>query len=190
MSTDNLRKLKTKWDFFIFQLRRYTPKLYVNKNIRCLTFQLYDCSTCTKPITKKHIFDLLINNHPMFSFLSVVGFNFWYPSYSGLKSYFYSKAKDVLMDDDFKRLVDKMDQQNKELAIFMQDTKELVYYADGVAEILRNTGHVGKAEALTTRYLKVGKFLGLKPSDDDSIFRFSDLEEVEDTLTTNIGKPK
>ena len=46
--------------------------------------------------------------------------------------------------------------------VSMDNIVDLIYYADSVAKILKDNGWPGKAEALTARYMKVAKEIGLK----------------------------
>ena len=46
---------------------------------------------------------------------------------------------------------------------------DLIYYCDGLYQILINAGYQGKAQALERRYLKLGGLLGLEPKKSPSI---------------------
>ena len=46
--------------------------------------------------------------------------------------------------------------------VSLDNITNLIYYADTAAKILKDNGWPGKAQALTDRYMKVAREIGLK----------------------------
>ena len=53
----------------------------------------------------------------------------------------------------------------------VEAAKDLVYYCDSIYNILSESGYPGTAEALESRYLKLGNLLGLEPDNKDIIMK-------------------
>lgn len=170
MSTDTIRKLIEKFNaFFYLQIgdvsvakwRMYFPSADFNKELNCLTISFYDCSYVSRSyLSKKHLLDLHFNNYPKWKYLSLCGFTFWFP-------YTWEEIKEKtcckLAGSDIEEYIQLNKSINKELTLLKKEAKDLIYYADMCALILKQNGYEGKAAALETRYLKLGKRLGLTP---------------------------
>lgn len=168
--TDTLRKLVRKFnDFWYLQIgeikvakwRQYFPSIYYNKSLNNLTFSFYDCSYTSKHVlTPKHFLDLHINNHPKITWLSWCGFTFWFPyTFDEIR---YEFKQRVMHGDELKQFRELHRKIDDELSDLKYEAKELVYYADTAAKILRENGFEGKAEALESRMSKVAKRLGME----------------------------
>lgn len=60
--------------------RRYLnlPSWYHNKTLNVFTFQLWDCTTVNKSLTRLHRFDVLISAHRKWWQPKYMGFQIWY----------------------------------------------------------------------------------------------------------------
>lgn len=167
MNTDTLRKLKAKFDYYYYftigefkvaKWRRYFPSFYYNKSLNALDFKLYDCSSVTRHLTKKHLLDYQVNMYPKWKWLSFCGFTIWFP-------YRWEEIKkattNYLIGSELKEFQDINDKISKEIDMLKEEATELVYCAEAGAKLLKENGFHSKAEALEKRYLKLGKRLGI-----------------------------
>lgn len=166
-NTDNLREFMKKLDKLDPYLRWivfHLPCFYFNKELNCLTVSFYDCSYVAKPyIFKEHFLDLHFDQHPKWKWLSLCGFTFWFP-------YTWEEIKEKtcckLAGSDIEEYIQFNKKLDKEMRLLKKEAIDLIYYADSCATILKENGFDGKAEALTKRYVKLGRRFGLKPKNE------------------------
>lgn len=167
MGTDTLRKLKQKFDeyyyFYIGEIkvarwRRYFPSFHYNSSLNYLDIKFYDCSAVTRHLTQKHLLDYQVNMYPKWRWLSWCGITIWFPyTWDEIKG----KARDYFIGDDLKEFEEINDKLSKEMDLLKNEATELVYHADACAKFLRDKGFHGDADALESKYIKVGKRLGI-----------------------------